>query len=251
MRYTSVFDDDADMVPKGVTREEAFDHLTAMLTYPLTLARALSETPRPLPPRREDPLVVDILGARAEAMFPDWIWTLQANIIRVDSLGRGDRPVWFRLIGPSVVNLGERGNDRKFGGVRVTHYPGMLYHDLVRTGSSGGETSKKGWSLPDVFVAFHPGWGAEQWKPYWHPTLKMVLGCCQADAIPLVFTSFDNVDVADDTAFVREVLGEMSAVPSERLDSAGNPFRSNALFEHPDRSRTCHSNSYVSRYETP
>ena len=162
-----------------------FTQLTAMLSYPMSLAWMLRQQQH----EHKSHLRVHLLGARAEAMFPDFIWQLQSDIYKARQ-----QTVHISLIGPMVVDMGSK-NDRTIGNIRITHYPQTLYHDIASKLPSA-----------DVFVAFHPGWGQPEWMPSWRPTLDIVTRARRSDGArtPVFFTSFDASDCRDDVQYFEE-----------------------------------------------
>ena len=162
-----------------------FTQLTAMLSYPMSLAWMLQQQQH----EHKSHLRVHVLGARAEAMFPDFIWQLQSDIYKARQ-----QKVHISLIGPMVVDMGSK-NDRTIGNIRITHYPQTLYHDIASKLPSA-----------DVFVAFHPGWGQPEWMPSWRPTLDIVTAARRSDGArtPVYFTSFDASDCRDDVQYFEE-----------------------------------------------
>ena len=207
--------------------QSAHIQTTAMLSYPVTLAWLMQYNDTPA----GRPLHIHVIGARAEAMFPDFIWQFQSDIYTARQ-----QKVHISLVGPMVVDLGSN-NDRTIGNIRITHHPQTLYHDVVH-------------DLPvaDACVAFHPGWGQDEWKASWRPTLEIMMKNSDTYEKPLYFTSFDESDMLDDVAFLREMNVK------EKLISSGttNPFRSLHAFPHDDenKDRMIQVNNYVSGYRS-
>ena len=185
--------------------------LTAMLTYPITLAWLLDRTPKYSSAKS---LNIHIIGARAEAMFPDWIWKMQSDIYQARN-----QHVSIDLIGPMVPNLGSQNNTKQIGNVQITHHPGALYHNIEHDLAPA-----------DMYVAFHPGWGQKEWQPSWKPTLEKIIQNIESSEgqnSELYFSSFDNNDMKDDMKFIRE-LNSTCAMTSY----AHHPFASELTFPH-------------------
>ena len=114
--------------------------LTAMLSYPISLAWFMQH--HATSPTTDKPLQIHIIGARAEAFFPDYIWQLQSDIYKARK-----QHVHVSLFGPMVVDLGSK-NDRTIGNLRITHHPNTLYHHVAEATPHGPA---------DLFCCFHPG----------------------------------------------------------------------------------------------
>ena len=221
-----------------LTSSASKEQLTAMLSYPITLAWLMTRHPRLIAPT-DKPLHIHILGARAEALFPDFIWQLQSDIFEA----RKQKNIHISLFGPMVIDLGNR-NDRRIGNLRIKHYPNTLYHNTT--------TEKPA----DVFVAFQPGWGQPEWFDSWRPTLEKIM-TVKRDALrltlndakvpPLYFTSFDHSDMVDDVAFLSQVDVSLGDIWSKSV----NPFQSLHSFPHSsnDSNRMIQVNNCVSGYQ--
>jgi septum formation topological specificity factor MinE len=118
----------------------ATQQLTAMLSYPISLAWFMQH--HITSPTTDKPLQIHIIGARAEAFFPDYIWQLQSDIYTARQ-----QHVHVSLFGPMVVDLGSK-NDRTVGNLRITHHPNTLYHNVAEATPHGPA---------DLFCCFHPG----------------------------------------------------------------------------------------------
>jgi hypothetical protein len=222
LQNSKVLPSDANAESTKILRTQ----LTAMLSYPLSLAWLLGRKPQHM---HASELNVHILGARAEAMFPDWIWEVQSKIYK-----SRNQKVTVDLVGPMVVDLGSR-NDRTIGGnMRIRHHPGLLYHDAAHALDDA-----------DVFVAFHPGWGQPEWQPSWRPTLEKIMEKTIDKDASMYFTSFDASDMADDIAFVQEMN------PNGSVWGGGeNPFRSELFLPHDKHSeRMITQNNFVSGWK--
>jgi|EP00946_MAST-07B_sp_MAST-7B-sp1_P000756 hypothetical protein len=200
--------------------------LTLMLSYPLTLAWLLQEQQRAaLSPSSPDlsssasiERKIQVIGARAEASLPGWIWTLAANLTGTNHLD-------VELIGPMVPRPRV---PQQHENATVSFFGKTVYHTALLK----EEISPVG---VDAFFCFHPGWGQDEWKGAWQPTMDALF----AAEAPIYFTSFDTHDSQADCAFARQRLRQLVKVDDgntivmrrqkKSLWSGENPFRSQAL----------------------
>eukprot|EP00946_MAST-07B_sp_MAST-7B-sp1_P000007 g7.t1 len=200
--------------------------LTLMLSYPLTLAWLLQEQQRaalgPLSPDLSPTASIErkiqVVGARAESSLPGWIWTLVANLTGTVHLD-------VELIGPMVPRPRM---PQKHENATVSFFGKTVYHTALSKETICSEGV-------DAFFCFHPGWGQDEWKGSWQPTMDALF----AAEAPIYFTSFDTHDSQADCAFARQRLRQLVKVDDgdtivlrrhkRSLWSGENPFRSQAL----------------------
>jgi len=176
-----------------------FRHMSAMLTFPLTLAHIFSR-PRFLANiAGGDSLTLAVVGARAEATLPPAAWQELA-------LAFPNLPIHLHMVGPAVVE--DRARFELTPTVSASLHQGFL-HDV---GSS---------LAVDAFVLFHPGLEHKGWERAWAPSLRLMF----ETKLPVVCTGFSNADsAANASAVVR--AGEKMARDFDRPRIFANPFAS-------------------------
>ena len=237
--------------------------LTLMLSYPLTLAWLIQEQQRAAkeaaaqaaaaasvvaakpdsastaPADRTSTVrKVQIIGARAEASLPTWVWQLVSNLTSSDNLN-------IQLIGPMVPDQ----TSKELENITISFVGHMLYHDAVSKGKVDTIDA-------DAFFCFHPGWGQNEWKNSWRPSLDLLF----AAKAPVYFTSFSDDDVRDDYVFARQQLRQLIKASNNNaivlkkkhkksLWSGKNPFRSKVLIplntSPTDEGKTSESKSLI------
>ena len=106
---------------------------------------------------------IAIIGARAEATMPEWIW----RQVAVNAKMNGVKSLEIAMYGPMVGTEGDRNfdwEDESCSQLSLSHFCGLFHED------DQGESRTF-----DCYVCFHPGCGQEAWKASWTPSLKMML----------------------------------------------------------------------------
>jgi hypothetical protein len=187
--------------------------LSSYLTYPLTIAHMLPMLERPCASggarsglAERTSLIVDIVGARTEALAPLWVW----RELRV-AAGRG---IAVRAFGPQVTSRPDA-CEKVDGGISVGYYPG-LYHEADSTVREAA----------DIAVVCCPGLGHPAHCDGWEPTFRWLLrGRAAPRAVAL--TAFDAADLESDlSALQRWGLSDAQTLGKfARLAPRVNPWR--------------------------
>ena len=192
--------------------------LSSAYSYILTLCKFLPELmDQRTVESREKSVELHVIGARAEAMMPRYLWDELAFFAP-------DRVFDIKLVGDHVPVMSARRKtvmEKESGRVRLGMVSG-LYHEL-EPGSLG---------TPDAFVLYNPGIGHPQLREKWTPTLETVLISCK----PVLITSFSLEDQQCDIAALHDLAATSQALKQHevqfRCRAKQNPFRS--LKHQPD-----------------
>lgn len=209
----------------GVLSAPAVRTLSALLTFPLTLAYGLSHI---FPPRRDLKSVkILVVGARSESSLPMSWW--QEMLFANTNLFSHH----IRMVGPGLQQNKEiNGDSSCTADIRELTMTGdNEYSKFLRlTNNYSLSTAKKlhddfsvlhehpeGLKLlqwADVFVLFNPGYGNDTLKALWDPTMKLLLQTRK----PVLCTAFGAHDLKRD-------LMTLDAISSETDDQElGEPI---------------------------
>ena len=190
--------------------------LSSAYSYVLTLGKCLPEMiiiDDGTADRREKRVEIHVIGARAEAMMPRYLWD---ELLFFDP----GRVFKIKLVGDHVPVMSARKKklmekERKNERVQLEMVNG-LYHEL-----EPGLLS-----TPDAFVLYNPGIGHPQLRQRWKPTLEIVLTSCK----PVLITSFSLEDQQRDIAALHELVATSPVLKQHgvqyRCRAKQNPFRS-------------------------
>lgn len=158
--------------------------LSSAYSYVLTLSRFLPEL---LSNQAQQKLELHVIGARAEAMMPRYLW---------DELSffHPDKQFTIKLVGDHVPVLPKRmqsTGSSDDSAIQLENITG-LYHKL-KPGKVG---------IPDAFVLYNPGVGHPHLRESWRPTMETVL----ASRKPVLLTSFSVEDQQRDVAALQELV---------------------------------------------
>ncbi|GMF09784.1 unnamed protein product [Phytophthora lilii] len=183
--------------------------LSSAYSYVMTLSRFLPE----LMEVEKDKLELHVIGARAEAMMPRYLW---------DELSffHPGQEFSIKLVGDHVPVMSARkktpttrSNENEF--VHLDLING-LYHKI--------ESRKLG--NPDAFVLYNPGVGHPRLRESWEPTIQAVL----ASRKPALITSFSLEDQQRDIAALQELVANSPVLKHHELRfrcrAKQNSFRS-------------------------
>ncbi|KAJ1616130.1 hypothetical protein T492DRAFT_1108664 [Pavlovales sp. CCMP2436] len=184
--------------------------LSAMLTFPMTLAHVLAR-PRFGFASTERSLDIVLLGARAEGSLPPSAW---AELTHAVPALRG---LQLRMVGPMVDTKLATGSSREVWsahGMRTSIHRGY-YHELLADTEQAQLLA-----APDAFVLFHPGLSHVGWACAWTPTMRRVL----ATGVPVLITGFSQEDSRANLRFVESLCSQSGGRRCGKLWT--NPFAS-------------------------
>lgn len=191
-----------------------YRQLSAMITFPMTLAHVLSRRFRYGSVPRRDHLNIVVLGARAEATLPPSAWLELAHALPCST-------IFLRMVGPAVDSQLAMAASREAWhaeGVRASLHRGF-YHQLKARSDCSQLIGR-----PDAFVLFHPGLMHEGWQMGWRRTFQSVL---ETNA-PVIVTGFSLADSRANMRFIEEEQRKWTRTAhAERLWT--NPFASQRL----------------------
>ena len=151
----------------------------------------------------DDRTTVAIVGARAEAMMPDFIWgRVQKRFPKQSFI--------FQMIGDDVPKRSAKVPKiwpESTPCERITlQYISQLYHHQAQR------------SVPHAFALFHPGFGHAHLRERWRPSVQMLL-CAKK---PIMLTSFSKQDQERDL----DALVKLAQPNALRIHSYENAFPS-------------------------
>ncbi|POM70997.1 Mss51 like protein [Phytophthora palmivora] len=187
--------------------------LSSAYSYVMTLSRFLPELMEVDTMKSEKKFDIHVIGARAEAMMPRYLW---------DELSffHPGRQFGIKLVGDHVPVMSARKktpttreNENEF--IQLEMING-LYHKI--------EETKLG--TPDAFVLYNPGVGHPHLRESWEPTLQAVL----ASGKPVLITSFSLEDQQRDITALQELVANSPVLKQHELRfrcrAKQNSFRS-------------------------
>lgn len=212
-------------------------HLSEYLTHPMTLSREA---------RRfgtfSDGLIVDIVGARAEAYAPAWVWWELAFFLCPQELhGTEKRRVTLRFVGPQLP-LTMRDCEYALAGgqflLRVEYFCD-LYHsaetqNMLRSHDGASRSNR-------IVCLFNPGFAyrtedaESSIRDSWRPTLESLFADrAEGSVDALVVTSYDAHDALEDMNAVKELARDMDLEWLTRsMKPQVNPFASMRWHRNP------------------
>mmetsp|Transcript_45723 Transcript_45723/g.97480 ORF Transcript_45723/g.97480 Transcript_45723/m.97480 type:complete len:286 (-) Transcript_45723:269-1126(-) len=225
-------------------QQAALGLLSAMLTYPLTLASRL-DTIFPIA-GRSPVLRFCVIGARAEATLPPFVWTELCSL--------SQRGAALEMVGPKsaarATPTARHMRDPRLSIVQGAK--GAMFHQTLTgrallTASQGSKQAADLPDLPDAFVLFNPGFGEPGWAPAWEPTVRAVI----RSGKPVVLSALSERDAEQDSSFWHSVAtSEMGSTCS--LDYSPNCWRSLLHSTHGEETRFAqedrHCNSLVASF---
>lgn len=187
-----------------IADERAVRLASSAFSFVLTLAAFL---PRLLPdcsPAHE--VALHVIGARAEAMMPDYLWD-ELALLHPDLPG-----IEITLVGDHVPRS-RRAQSARGLPLQVDAVRG-LYHD----------TELPSAREPNAFILFNPGIGHPLLRERWGPTIKKLL----ESGKPILLTSFSASDQERDVVELHKLAANLGC--SHHIDflvqPQVNPFRS-------------------------
>ncbi|KAG8468402.1 hypothetical protein KFE25_013485 [Diacronema lutheri] len=196
-----------------------YRHLSAMLTFPMTLAHVLIRRSRygfEQGAVTDGELSIAVIGARAEAALPPSAWLELAHAVPAV------RGFALHMIGPAVSSDLADGASREVwetGRMRMSLHRGY-YHELCARADCRTSVRR-----PDAYVLFHPGLAHHSWQEGWRRTVRSVL----ASRSPALVTGFSAADSAANLRFIAREGGGMLADGEAPLRLWANPFASARL----------------------
>lgn len=187
--------------------------LSSAYSYVMTLSRFLPELMDLEKMNSGEKLELHVIGARAEAMMPRYLWDELAFF-------HPGRHFDVKLIGNHVPVMSARKkipttreNENEF--IRLEMING-LYHKI---------DSRK-LEIPDAFVLYNPGVGHPNLRESWEPTLQAVLASCK----PVLITSFSLEDQQRDIAALQDLVANTPVLKQHEIQfrcrAKQNSFRS-------------------------
>ncbi|CDS02681.1 hypothetical protein LRAMOSA00086 [Lichtheimia ramosa] len=216
--------------------DRSMRHVSKLLTYPITIAsvlhqscpyklgkeitsegmRSISALRTILYPRNEvakdgvslvrsETINVYIVGARAEASLPPYIWLQLAYLFP-------HTPFHIHMVGPDALSPSQQPYTKSLNERLMFTYDNSMYHDYH-------EKIEEFDPYTDLFFLFSPGIGHPSAREGWKQSIQKAL----ETKCPIFITGYDQADVNADVAAVEEdYQGEFDWVmrPTE------NEFRS-------------------------
>ena len=213
-----------------------FRHLTRLFTYPVTLAHVILQLRLSgyLQDGNDDSrLNVVCVGSRAEGRIPYLMWEECSKII--------GRKMHIHFIGPNQVT--HQSDELAYKETLKLTFETGLYDPPLPTAKDSAACERM---VPDLFVAFNSGNSDEKWQHIWRPTLVKAAEL----EIPLVFSSYDAVDLASDFAFTMRYWDQNDLEQSSKLKNiirpTPNPFLDMmpGIYESSEK-RIIHTNQYI------
>ena len=189
--------------------EAAIGLLSHPLTFPLTLARHLTELTG-----KKDAARLCCVGARAECTLPDKYWR---ELLIAALTTRIEPDIGIDFVGPDVppqlksktITLDKDENtttqlppERK---LTMTFHPSYLHEVVLKILKSQPDSSpeqiKNAW---DGFVLYNPGLGHPNLAPKWQHTLKFMIGTGK----PILFTAHSTIDAKRDQLVLEKLLAD-------------------------------------------
>ena len=213
-----------------------FRHLTRLFTYPVTLAHVVLQLQLSghLRGGNDDSrLKIVCVGSRAEGRIPYLMWEECSKMV--------GRKMHIHFIGPNQVT--HQNDELEYKDTLKLTFETGLYQPPLPTAK---ESAAGGQMMPDLFVAFNSGNSDEKWQHIWRPTLVKAAEL----EIPLVFTSFDAVDLASDFAFTMRYWDQNDLERQSQLKNilrpTPNPFLDMMpLIYESGPKRIIHTNQYI------
>ncbi|CEG35875.1 uncharacterized protein PHALS_00202 [Plasmopara halstedii] len=181
--------------------------LSSAYSYVMTLSKFLSDLLAPYHADSEKKVDLHIIGARAEATMPRYLW---------DDLSFF-HPGWqfnITLVGNHVPVMPARNKTRSKENTLVQlEMTNGLYHESVA----------RKLTTPDAFVMYNPGIGHPYLRESWEPTVLSVL----ASRKPMLITSFNLEDQQRDIKALQKLVAKLHGYKLQfRSNAEQNPFRS-------------------------
>jgi splicing suppressor protein 51 len=189
--------------------ERAVRLASSAFSYVLTLSAFLPRLVSPVGAvetsdgDKDRPVALHVVGARAEAMMPDYLWD------EVALLHPQRRALEITLVGDHVP-ISRKVRSARGLPLQVEAVRG-LYHDVTLPS-------------PDALVLFNPGIGHPLLRDRWSPTVRTML----ESGKPLLLTAFSAADQERDVDVLRQLAtGSASGRRLQFLvEPRVNPFRS-------------------------
>ena len=168
--------------------QRALRLMSSAYSYVMTLCRFLPEL---VDTANRSKLELHVIGARAEAMIPRYLW---------DELSyfHPGKQFDIKLVGDHVPTMVAR---------QTT--PTTTENELIQLKRIHGlyhEIEPSNMNTPDAFVLYNPGVGHPRLREKWKRTLQIVLASCK----PLLITSFSLEDQERDIAALQDLVARSS-----------------------------------------
>ncbi|CAI5714677.1 unnamed protein product [Peronospora destructor] len=192
--------------------------MSSAYSYVMTLGRFLPEL---VDTDKRQKVELHVIGARAEAMFPRYLW---------DELSffHPGKQFDIKLVGDQVPIISAREktpttNENELIWLEMIH---GLYHKI----------EPRSLNTPDAFVLYNPGVGHPRLRENWKLTLQTVLASCK----PLLITSFSLEDQQCDIAALQDLVASSPALKQHELRFRCRPKQNSVpQFEVPGGSFQC------------
>ncbi|KAI8149352.1 zinc-finger of mitochondrial splicing suppressor 51-domain-containing protein [Fennellomyces sp. T-0311] len=197
--------------------DRSMRHVSKLLTYPITVAsllhqscpyqlgkeitsegmRSISALRTVLYPRNEvakdgvtlvrsETINLYVVGARAEASLPQYIWLQLAYLFP-------HTPFHIHFVGPDALPPGKEPHTSSLNERLIFTYDNSMYHDYH-------ETIDKFDPYTDLFFLFSPGIGYPSARNGWKQSIEKAL----ETKCPIFLTGFDQADMANDISAVEQ-----------------------------------------------
>ena len=221
-----------------------FRHLTHLFTYPLTLTwiiQYLDSTGYLKHKNKDDDtLKIACVGSRAEGQIPYLLWEECVNMIEYKKLH-------IHFVGP--MQLSHQHQEIQYKDtLKLTYETGVYSPPPLQKKKEDEELGDHQSMMPDIFLAYNSGNSDTKWQHVWRPTL---IKASELN-IPLIFTSYDGIDLASDFGHTMNFWGEnnnnnnMKETLETIIHPTANPFLNmmpGIYDELPNR--VIHSNQFI------
>jgi hypothetical protein len=196
-----------------------YRHMTSVFSYPLTLAYGLSELGVV---GSDEEITVALVGARAEAMMPVWLWEEAAKLMQ--------KRLRLEMVGLMTPNMEPVETEH----VSISYKEG-IYSPRMSS------------NCLDAVVMFNSGCSDQHWRHVWAPSLAETVDFFKGT--PLLFTNYDAIDLASDYGFTMaawNMVDSRKIRPRVLMEPRQNPFFNLMPGVYPNlRNRVVHTNQYM------